>query len=57
MSDFVADLYVEFLYMWVRRGRGAESVSFNDEPFDDFNEVGRHVRDVISVDVVHCWGV
>ena len=28
--DVVVDLCVEFLYMWVRKGKGAEVVSFNN---------------------------
>ena len=33
-----------------KRGRGAESISFDDEVFDDFGEVGYHVR------AVTIWG-
>ena len=40
------DLYVEFVYVWVRGGRGAESVFFDNESFIDFTEDGYHVRDV-----------
>ena len=29
--DVVVDMCVEFLYLWVRRRRGAEGVSFNNE--------------------------
>ena len=38
--DVVVDLCVKFLFMWVRRGREAESVSFNRETFGDFSEDG-----------------
>ena len=37
--DVVVDLCVEFSYMWVRRGRGAERVSFNNESFGDLSVV------------------
>ena len=37
--------------MWVRVGRGAESVSFDEESFGDFSVVGYHVRDVNLWDV------
>ena len=40
------DSCVEFLYLWVRRGRGAEGVSFYKESFGGFSEVRYHVRDV-----------
>ena len=42
----MVDLCVEFLCMWVRRGRGAESVSVNNESFDGFSEFRYHVMDV-----------
>ena len=45
--DVVADLCVEFLYMWVRGKRGAKSVPFDNESFGDFSEVKYHVRDVM----------
>ena len=51
------DLCVEFVYVWVHGGRGAESVSFDDESFGDFSEVGYHVRDVALGDVVFYEGV
>ena len=35
--------------MWVRGGRGTESVSFDTESFGDFSNVGYHVRDVTLV--------
>ena len=38
----------------VSGGRGTESVSFDDESFIDFTEVGRHVKDVTLGDVVFC---
>ena len=41
----VVDLCVEFLYMWIRKGRGAEGISFNKESFGGFSEVKYHVRD------------
>ena len=41
------DLCVEFLYMWVRRGTGADGVSFNNEKFGGFSEVRYHVGNVI----------
>ena len=50
--DVVVDLCVEFLYLWVRRGRGAEAISFNNELFGGFSEVWYHVRDVTLGDVV-----
>ena len=46
------DLCVEFLYMWVRRGREAKGVSFNNESFGDFSEVRYHVRDMTLGDVL-----
>ena len=55
--DAVADLCVELLYVWVRGGRGAESVFFNNESFDDSSQVRYHVRDVTLGDVVFCGGV
>ena len=55
--DVVVDLLVEFLYLWVRRGRGVEGVSFNNESFGDFSEVRYHVRDVTLGDVMLCGGV
>ena len=53
----VVDLCVEFLYLWVRRGRRAEGISFNKESFDGFREVRYHVRDVTLGDVMLCGGV
>ena len=38
--------------MWGRMGRGAVSVSFDNESLGDFNDVGHHVRDVTLWDVV-----
>ena len=55
--DVVVALCVEFLYSWVRRGREAEGVSFNNESFSGFSEVRCHVRDVTLGDVVLCGGV
>ena len=52
--DAVADLRVEFMYMWVSGIRRAESVWFNDESFGDSSEVGYHIRDVTLGDVVFC---
>ena len=43
--------------MCVRGGRGAESVSFNNESFGDLSEVRYHVRDVTLGDVMFCGGV
>ena len=40
------DLCVEFLVMWVRGGRGAEGISFNNDKFGDFSGVMYHVREV-----------
>ena len=34
--------------MWFSGGRGTENVFFDDESFDDFSEVGYHVKDVTS---------
>ena len=48
------DLCVEFLYMWIKGGRGAESASFDNESFGGFSEVRYHVRDVTLGDVF--WG-
>ena len=45
-------LCVKFLYLWVRKGRKAEGVSFNNKPFGGFNEVRYHVSDVTLGDVV-----
>ena len=53
----MVDLCVEFLYIWVRKGRGVEAVFFNNESFGDFSEVRYHVRDVTLGDVVFCGGV
>ena len=44
--DTVMDFCVEFLYLWARRGRGAEGSFFNNESFGSFSEVRYHVRDV-----------
>ena len=38
--------------MWVRGERGAENVSFDNESFGYFSEVGYYVRDVTLGDVV-----
>ena len=43
--------------MWVSEGRGEDSVSFDDESFGDFTEVGYHARDGTFGDVVFCGGV
>ena len=51
------DLCVEFLYMWVRRGREAEGVFFNNESFGGYNEVRYHNWDVTLEDVVFYGGV
>ena len=51
------DLVVEFLYVWVRRGKGTESVSFNNKSVGDFSEVRYHVREVTLRDLVFCGGV
>ena len=53
----MTDLCVVFLYMLVRGGRGVKSVSFHNESFGDFSEVGYHVSDVTLGDVVFCGGV
>ena len=54
----MVDLCVEFLYLLVRRGRGAETgVSFNNESFSSFSEVRYHVRDVTLGDMVLCGDV
>ena len=46
------------LNIWVRGGgRGAESVSFNNESFEYFSEVRYHVRDVTLGDIVFCGDV
>ena len=55
--DAVVDLCFQFLYLWVRSGRGAEGVSFNNESLGSFSEVRYHVRDVTLGDVVFCGGV
>ena len=57
VCDVVADLCVQFVYMWVSAGRGAESVSFDDESLVDFSEDWYHVRDVTLGDVVFCGEV
>ena len=44
--DFMNDLCVEFVCMWVSEGRRVGSVSFDDESFGDFSEVGSHLKDV-----------
>ena len=51
ISDFdcVVALCVEFLYLWVSKGRGADGVSFNNESFGGFSEVRYHVRGVTSL--------
>ena len=45
------------LYMWVRGGRRAETVTFNNETLGDFSEVGYHVKDVTLGDVMFSGGV
>ena len=50
--DIVMDLCVEFLYVWVRGGKEAESVSFNNKSFGDFSEVRYHVKNMILGDVI-----
>ena len=50
----MADLCVQFVYMWVSAGRGAESVSFDDESFGDVGEVWSNVWDVALGDVMVC---
>ena len=52
--DVVADLCVEFVYVWVRGGRRPDSVSFDNELFGDFNEILYHVRDLSLGDVLFC---
>ena len=52
--DVHVDLCVEFYYLWVRRGRGAARVSFNNESFGGFRGVRYHVRDVTLGNVVLC---
>ena len=51
------DFGVEFLYLRVSSGRGAEGVSSNNESLRGFSEVRYHVRDVTLGDVVLCAGV
>ena len=53
----MTDLCVEFLYLLVSRGKGADGVSFNNKSFGGFIEVRYHVRDVTLGDVVLCGGV
>ena len=48
----MVDFCVQFLYLWVSWGRGAEGVSFNNESFAGFREVRYRVRDVVL-----CGGV
>ena len=43
----MVDLCVEFLYLWVSMGRGAEGVSINNESFGVFSVVRYFVRDVL----------
>ena len=57
VCDAVADLCVDFVYVWVRWGRGAESVSFDNKSVSDFSEVDYHVRDVTFGEVVFYGGV
>ena len=40
IGDFVVvvDMCVEFMYLWVRRGRGADGVSFNKDLFGGVSE-------------------
>ena len=40
------DLCVEFLYLLISRGRGADGVSSNNESFGGFSKVSYHGRDV-----------
>ena len=40
--------------MWFNRPREAENISFDDELFGDFGEVGYHDRDVSLDNVVFC---
>ena len=51
------DLCIEFLCMWVRGGRGKESVSFKNESFGNIGEVRNHVRDVTLEEVMFCGDV
>ena len=50
----MVNLCVEFLYLWVSRGRVVDGVSFNNEQFGGFSEVRYHVRDVTLGDVMLC---
>ena len=52
VCDIVLDLFVEFLYLMVSRGGGADSVSLSNELFGGFTEISDHVRDVTLGDVV-----
>ena len=52
VRDIVLDLFVEFLYLLVSMGGGADGVSFSNELFGGFTEVCDHVRDVTLGDVV-----
>ena len=43
LFEVVVGLCIEFLYLWVSRGREADGVSFNNESFGSFSEVRYHV--------------
>ena len=53
-SDVVVEICIESLYLWLRRGRGDEGVSFNNKSFGGFSEVRYHDRDVTLRDVMPC---
>ena len=42
----MADLSIEFVHMWVRETRGADSIYFDKESIGGFSEVGYYVSDV-----------
>ena len=56
-NDLLNKCLIQYLLTRVSEGRGAESVSFDDELFGDFSEVGYHDWDVTLGDVVFCGEV
>ena len=52
VCDVVADLFIKIVYMWVRGGKRAESVFFDNESLSDFSEVWYYVKDTTMADVI-----
>ena len=52
VCDIVVDLSVEFVYMWISKGSGLESITFSNESLGDVGVVRHHVGDVTLGDVL-----